>query len=84
MNTGRLLLLSVAALTAYCASPQKDPLVWAHYTPVVSKEADFADLMAHGIGLVNDKSNSVEEARAALAVARKTGMKKMAVKKRLT
>ncbi|HWR51828.1 MAG TPA: hypothetical protein VN428_12015 [Bryobacteraceae bacterium] len=75
MKTGRLLLLGISALMASGAPPRKEPLVWAHYTPVVSKEADFADLIAHGIGLVNDKSNSVEQARAALAVARKTGMK---------
>jgi hypothetical protein len=56
-------------------TPSQDPLVWAHYTPVASKEADFTDLKAHGIGLVNDKSTTVQEARAALAVARKTGMK---------
>src|SRR5687768_5725477 len=71
-----VLPLAVAtALMGAGETPRQDPLVWAHYTPVASKESDFGDLKAHGIGLVNDKSNTVEEARAALAVARKTGMK---------
>ena len=77
MNLGRLLAVGLAALAAHGEAPRRAPLprVWAHYTQIVSPDADYSDLLAHGIGLVNNKASSVEAARAALAAAHRTGMK---------
>jgi hypothetical protein len=41
---------------------------------VVSPEADAADLKAHGVGLITSHARDAAEARAALALARRTGL----------
>ena len=51
------------------------PRVWATYRPVRSKEQDYRDLRAAGVGLVGAGARNAAEATAALALARKTGMK---------
>lgn len=51
------------------------PMAWTTYRQVTTLEADIADLKAHGVGLMEIKAKSVDEARNLLAVARRTGMK---------
>jgi hypothetical protein len=51
------------------------PVAWTSYRKVASVEQDFADMKAHGIGLVSQRARSVEEAKEALALARRFGMK---------
>jgi hypothetical protein len=51
------------------------PKAWTQYKPVRGPEQDFPDLLAHGVGLVSSRANTVVEAREALAVARRFGMK---------
>ena len=56
-------------------SPPSLPIAWTTYRPVAGPEADFADLLAHGIGLVSWKADTAAEAAEALALCRRTGMK---------
>lgn len=51
------------------------PVAWTTYRTVVSLEVDFADLKAHGVGLVSMRAKNAEEAGRLLALARHTGMK---------
>jgi len=51
------------------------PVAWASYHKVVSPEADAADLKAHGVGLISSTAGNVGQAREALALARRTGLK---------
>ena len=51
------------------------PVAWASYRKVVSHERDFADMRDHGIGLVSFSAPNVDEAKAALALARRFRMK---------
>jgi len=51
------------------------PRAWTSYRKVKSLEEDWADLKAHGVGLVNRGARNVEDARAALETARRLGMK---------
>jgi len=51
------------------------PMVWATYRQVNSLEEDIEDLKAHGVGLISRDARTVEEAKAALVIARRTGIK---------
>src|SRR5574340_127236 len=51
------------------------PVAWTSYKQVVSPEQDFADMKSDGIGLVAYGARTVDEARRALAVARRFKMK---------
>jgi hypothetical protein len=51
------------------------PVAWSSYRKVVSPEADAADLKAHGVGLITSHARNVDEAKTALALARRTGLK---------
>lgn len=66
-------LLSVTAAAADRGEPI--PRVWAHYSEVESAAKDFADMLAHGVGMVNSRAGTIDEARKALEAARRAGMK---------
>ncbi len=51
------------------------PVAWASYRKVVSPEADAADLKAHGVGLISKEYRNLEDAKKALDLARRTGLK---------
>ena len=51
------------------------PRVWVTYRPFRDVETDVADMKAHGVGLISRDCETVEEARAALAQARRWGLK---------
>ncbi|NEW83785.1 MAG: hypothetical protein GZ094_15660 [Mariniphaga sp.] len=51
------------------------PVAWISYQKVASYEQDFADLKAHGVGLVDMDARDVADAREKLKLARKFGMK---------
>ena len=51
------------------------PIAWITYRKVASLEEDWADLKAHGVGLINRGARNADDARAALEVARRLGMK---------
>lgn len=51
------------------------PMAWTSYRTVSSLEEDIEDLKAHGVGLISRGARSVEDAKEAIAVARRTGMK---------
>jgi hypothetical protein len=51
------------------------PVAWISYRRVDTTESDFADLKAHGVGLVETGTGSVERAKEQLAVARRFHMK---------
>ena len=51
------------------------PRVWVTYRKIGTPDEDFAALRAAGVGLVNLDARNADEARAALARARQTGMK---------
>ena len=51
------------------------PVAWATYKKVDTYEKDFADLKAHGVGLINMSARDTAEAREKLRLARKWGMK---------
>jgi hypothetical protein len=51
------------------------PVAWCSYQKVAGYEKDFADLKAHGVGLIDMNSRDVNDAREKLALARKFGMK---------
>lgn len=51
------------------------PRAWTTYRKVNTLEEDIADLKAHGVGLISWRSNTVEQAKEALEIARRTGMK---------
>src|ERR1035438_3775918 len=51
------------------------PVAWISYRRVATTEADFADLKAHGVGLVETGTGNVERAKEQLAVARRFHMK---------
>ena len=51
------------------------PVAWITYRKVASLEEDWADLKAHGVGLINRGARNADDARAALEVARRLGMK---------
>ena len=52
----------------------KLPVAWISYNKVDGYEQDFADLKAHGVGLVSMKAIDVADAREKLRLARKFGM----------
>jgi hypothetical protein len=68
------LAFQLVAQTTY--SP-KDPLpvVWCSYQKVATYETDFADLKAHGVGLVDMNARDASDAREKLKLARRFGMK---------
>ncbi|MCU1234486.1 MAG: hypothetical protein JWP63_2453 [Candidatus Solibacter sp.] len=75
-----ILVLVAAAAASESGRPvrpgDKDwPVAWATYNASKSVEDDFADLKAHGVGLVNSDAGNVERARQALEIARRFGMK---------
>jgi hypothetical protein len=51
------------------------PVAWSSYRKVVSPEADAADLKAHKVGLIASHVRTVADAKAALDLARRTGLK---------
>jgi len=51
------------------------PDAWTSYQKVASYERDFADMKAHGIGLVDMDARDVADAREKLKLARQFGMK---------
>ncbi len=51
------------------------PVAWITYHKVAGYEEDFADLKAHGVGLVNMDARDVADARMKLHLARRFGMK---------
>lgn len=51
------------------------PMAWTTYRKVASLEEDYADLKAHGVGLINRGARNVDDAKEALATARRLGMK---------
>jgi hypothetical protein len=51
------------------------PVAWISYRLVDTTEKDFADLKAHGVGLVETEADTVESAGEQLAVARRFHMK---------
>ena len=51
------------------------PVAWSSYRKVVSPEADASDLKAHGVGLISSNARTAEDAKKALALARRTGLK---------
>ena len=51
------------------------PVAWSSYHKVVSPEADAADLKAHGVGLISKEYRNAEDAKQALDLARRTGLK---------
>jgi hypothetical protein len=68
-----LAALGIAAVAAEMTLPF--PRVWTNYTTVQSVDKDFADLLKHGVGVVNANSSTVDAARQALINARRFGMK---------
>lgn len=72
-----VLALGALALNAEPPRPGHPawPVAWSSYRKVVSHEADAADLKAHGVGLISSDARKPEEIRAALALARGTGLK---------
>ncbi len=51
------------------------PMAWTSYRKVKSLEEDIEDLKAHGIGLISYNARNAEDARMALEIAQRTGMK---------
>jgi len=51
------------------------PVAWITYQKVESLEKDFADIKAHGVGLVSMGARDVTEARSKLELARRMDMK---------
>jgi hypothetical protein len=70
----KLLLLSVLNSQVILLSAQQ-PVVWSTYRKVETTEKDFADLKAHGVGLVNAGARNADEAKEKLQQARTFGMK---------
>lgn len=62
-------------LSAQTKTENALPVAWTTYKKVVSTETDFADLKAHGVGLINISARDVKEAREKLQLARQWGMK---------
>lgn len=56
-------------------SPNALPVAWTSYQKVATYELDFADMKAHGIGLVDMNASDVADAREKLKLARQFGMK---------
>jgi hypothetical protein len=57
------------------ASNNSLPVAWSTYQKVASYEQDFADLKAHGVGLVDMNASNVADAKEKLKLARQYGMK---------
>ncbi|HWR99979.1 MAG TPA: hypothetical protein VN249_05150 [Prolixibacteraceae bacterium] len=72
-----LVVFQVFHLSAQTNPPNPDPLpvAWASYQKVATYEKDFADMKAHGIGLVDMNARDVANAREKLQLARQFGMK---------
>lgn len=51
------------------------PVAWTSYQKVATYEQDFADMKAHGVGLVDMNARDVADAREKLNLARQFGMK---------
>jgi len=51
------------------------PRAWTSYRKVKSLDEDWADLKAHGVGLINRSARNLDDARVALEAARRLGMK---------
>jgi hypothetical protein len=50
------------------------PLVWTTYRPQRSVEEDIPDLLAHGVTCLSWEAGTVEDARRAIEIARRTGI----------
>lgn len=72
--TGKILLLAVSSCV-WAADRPPLPRAWSSYRTVDSIDKDFADLKAHGVGLVSIGARDVAEAKQRLAAARRFGMK---------
>ncbi len=57
------------------ASSNDLPVAWTSYQKVATYEQDFADMKAHGVGLVDMNARDVADAREKLKLARQFGMK---------
>jgi hypothetical protein len=57
------------------ASKKRLPVAWSSYQKVATYEQDFADIKAHGIGLVDMNARNVADAREKLKLARQFSMK---------
>lgn len=57
------------------ANPNPLPVAWTSYHKVATYEQDFADLKAHGVGLVSMNAIDVADAREKLKLARQFDMK---------
>ena len=68
-----LLLAPLAALTS--VGDADWPVAWMSYHKGQSMEQDFADLKAHGVGVVSLNARNAAEATALLALARRTKMR---------
>ncbi len=51
------------------------PVAWCSYQKVAGYEKDFADLKAHGVGLIDMDARDFADAREKLVLARRFGMK---------
>lgn len=74
---GLVLAFLVVNLFAQTKRETKNPLpvAWVTYKQVESMEKDFADLKAHGVGLVSMGARDVSDARKKLELARRMDMK---------
>lgn len=76
----RILLTVVVIFLTFnlFSQPRKEsslPVAWSTYRKVDTVEKDFADLNAHGVGLVSMNAGNVTDAREKLELARRLGMK---------
>lgn len=76
------LLITVFAIITFNLSAQQQnkrisplPVAWCSYQKVAGYEKDFADLKAHGVGLIDMRVRDVADARDKLVLARRFGMK---------
>lgn len=71
------IFLTIATTDAFSQQVPAPPLpvAWCSYQKVAGYEKDFADLKAHGVGLIDMNCRDVADAREKLALARKFDMK---------
>lgn len=68
-----IIILNISAQQVRHTSPL--PVAWCSYQKVAGYEKDFADLKAHGVGLIDMNARDVADAREKLALARIFDMK---------
>ncbi len=70
------MLRIIALLFSLPLLAEQVPVAWSTYRKVETVDKDYADLKAHGVGVVSSNaSNNVKAAQDALADARRHGMK---------